>query len=249
MKSDQTGKRRTSLLRKWQRNDIFQAIQAAGIDPTEFDLQDDGVEVRIKHQWTDSCFTIGGGPGHYVGRWIVGDGPDWPFDAYSWTAMPTRMRDWLAQVKPDLETPDLWAELQRGVGLLGANFEDLTENAPFTLDEQRVIAERLQELAEGMRRTYSLSETQMWVLKAKLDYLVEAAGRLGRIDWRNAFAGAILGFILTAAISPDAGRAMILGNSGSRSVLRASGATQWLGAASKRLPPGGWRDIAILNAS
>jgi hypothetical protein len=43
----------------------------------------------------------------------------------------------------------------------------------------------------------------MQVLNAKLDYLVGAAGRLGRIDWRNVFAGAILGFILSAALPPE----------------------------------------------
>jgi hypothetical protein len=50
----------------------------------------------------------------------------------------------------------------------------------------------------------------MQVLNAKLDYLVGAAGRLGRIDWRNVFAGAILGFILSAALPPESARQIIL---------------------------------------
>jgi hypothetical protein len=28
----------TPLLRKWQRNDLFEAIQAVGLDPRDFDL-------------------------------------------------------------------------------------------------------------------------------------------------------------------------------------------------------------------
>jgi hypothetical protein len=200
-----------SRLQKWQKNHIFETIQEAGLDPKEFDLQDDAVEVRIKHKWSLSCFIIGGDPLRYVGRYVVGDGTDWPFEVYSWQTMISRISSWLEKVKHDLETPDLWAKLQREAEVLGANFDDVAENTPFTPDERKVIVGRLQELAEHARRTYSLSETQMRVLEAKLDYLATAASRLGRIDWRNAFAGAILGFTLTAALPPEAVHNMILG--------------------------------------
>lgn len=214
MMSESTGKLSvgspTSRLRKQQKNDVFEAIQAVGLDPNEFDLQDDAVEVRIKHKRSLSCFIVGGDPGHYVGHYVVGDGADWPFEAYSWQYMIPRISRWLEEVKRDLETPDLWAELRREAELLGANFDGVTENTPFTPDEQKVIAGRLQELAEHTRHTYSLSEAQMRVLDGKLDYLVKAAGRLGRIDWRNVFAGAIVSFILTEALPPEAVRDMIL---------------------------------------
>jgi hypothetical protein len=42
------------LLQKWQRNNIFEAIQSGGLDPREFDLDDSGIEVRIKHKWSDT---------------------------------------------------------------------------------------------------------------------------------------------------------------------------------------------------
>ncbi len=59
-------------------------------------------------------------------------------------------------------------------------------------------------------RTYSLPEPEMEILSAKIDYLVDAAGRLGRIDWRNVFAGAIVGYILTAALPPESARSIFL---------------------------------------
>jgi hypothetical protein len=193
----------TLRFQKWQKNQIFEAIQTAGLNPKEFDLQDQDAEVRIKHKWSASCFTIGGDAGHYVGHYVVGDAPDWPIDVYSWQALIQRMSHWLTEVKRDLETPDSWAELELDAKLLGGNSDDITENMPFTLDEQREIAERLRELAEQTRRAYSLSEAQTRVLNAKLDYLVGASGRLGRIDWRNALVGAILGFVLNAALPPE----------------------------------------------
>jgi hypothetical protein len=145
----------------------------------------------------------------YVGRSVVGDALDWGFEAYSWQSLIQRICRWLGDVKRDLETPDLWAELQREAELLGANFNDITENTPFTPDEQKEIAGRLRGWAADARRTHSLSEAQTRVLNAKLDYLVNAAGRLGRIDWRNAFVGVILGYVLAAALPPDSARDML----------------------------------------
>ena len=127
----------TPLLQKWQRNNLFEAIQAVELDPRDFDLANSGTEVQIKHKRSGSIFIIGGGPGHYVGRYIVGDSPAWPYDAYSWQASTTRVGTWLQEVKRDLENPDLWAELRREVQLLGVGSNEVTENTLFTQDEQK----------------------------------------------------------------------------------------------------------------
>jgi hypothetical protein len=58
-------------LQKWQKNHIFEAIQQAALDPREFDLNDDGAEVRIKHKWSESYFIIGGNAIRYFGRRVV----------------------------------------------------------------------------------------------------------------------------------------------------------------------------------
>jgi hypothetical protein len=55
--------------------------------------------------------SLGGDARHYVGRYLVGDGPDWSYEVYSWQALMPRVTRWLEEVKHDLETPDLWAEL------------------------------------------------------------------------------------------------------------------------------------------
>jgi hypothetical protein len=185
----------TSSLLKWMRNDIFQAIQAVGLDPKEFDLEDDGDEAQIKHKWSASNFIIARKSGHYSSRYVVGDGPEWPADTYSWQTAASRASMWLAEVKRDLETPDLWAELQREAQLLGANAGDVAENTPFTPDEQKEIVARLRALAERAQRTYALSASQMRALDAKL----------------NVCAGVMLGYILTALLPPEATRDIFLG--------------------------------------
>jgi hypothetical protein len=139
----------TSWLSKLKKNEIFEAIQEAGLDPRDFDLEDGDVEVRIKPKWSKSCFIIGGDPAPYVGHSVVGDGPDWSFKEYSWQSLIRRISRWLEDVKRDLETPDLWVELQREAELLGANFDDVTGNTPFTPEEQNEIAGRLRGCHRG----------------------------------------------------------------------------------------------------
>jgi hypothetical protein len=195
------------LLQKWHRNDIVEAIQAGGLDPRQFNLNDSGIEARWKHKWSASCFIIGGGPGHYVGQRIVGDSPvTWPYEVYSWQALMERVSTWVHDVKRDLDTPDLWAELQRETKLLGAGSNVVTENTVFTAEEQKQIAERLRELAKHVSQMHSLSKAQIDALEEKLDYLVDASGRLGRKDWLNAFIGATFGYVLAAALPPDSAR-------------------------------------------
>lgn len=190
-------------LQKWKKNQIFEAIQGVGLDPRGFDLDDGDTEIRIKHRGSESYFIIGGDAGLYHGSYLVGDGVPWPYEAYSWQPVMTRISRWLGEVKNDLETPDLWAELQREAELLGNGSNDATENAPFTPDEQKEIAGRLREMAENVGRAYSLSVERMGVLNAKIDYLVDAAGRLGRTDWRGVSVGVMLSFFLASAFPPE----------------------------------------------
>ena len=51
----------------------------------------------------------------------------------------------------------------------------------------------------------------MLVLDVKLDYLVNAARRLGRKDWLIVCAGVILTLIIGAVLPPSAPRDMFLG--------------------------------------
>jgi hypothetical protein len=190
-------------LQKWQKNQIFEAIQGVGLDPREFDFNDADSEVRIKHKRSESYFTVGGNRLPYVGRYVVGDAPAWPYEVYSWQTLMTRVSRWLEDVKRDFETPDMWAELQREAELLGDVSNEAIENTRFTAEEQKEIAGRLQELADSAKRKYSLSAEQMRVLDAKINYLIDAAGRLGRSDWRGVFVGVMLTFVLASAFPPE----------------------------------------------
>ena len=77
-----------------------------------------------------------GGPwGNWEGSYVVGDAVPWPFHEYVWSNVEERVEHWAAKLKRDLETPDLWAELQREREILSRTPDD-AENTPFTPEEQ-----------------------------------------------------------------------------------------------------------------
>jgi hypothetical protein len=150
--------------------------------------------------------------GHnYIGSTRAGqESPEWPYVSYSWEALLRRVDSWLREVKRDADTPDLWAELRREREMLGGVPDKAVHNTSFTQEEHAKIAEQLREIKEYVKKTYSLSEAQWMLLEARLDYLQEAASRIGRLDWRNAFLGAILGLIFSMGLPPNAARDIVL---------------------------------------
>jgi hypothetical protein len=80
-----------------------------------------------------------------------------------------------------LETPDLWAELQREREIL-TWAPDEAENTPFTPDEQTEIIKHLDELKGYVKNTHSLAQDQIVALEEGFNELATATTRLGRND-------------------------------------------------------------------
>jgi hypothetical protein len=185
---------------KWQRNTIFEAVVAGGLDPVECTFDYDDAGGRITHAPSGSFFLLEGDPGHYTATAVVGEGPQWPSESFSWTNVEERVRRWAEEVKRDIDTPDLWAELQREPKILqAAGYEDV-ENTTFTSDERAEIAAQLRQIKEYVKETYSLPDAQVLALEAKLDDIEEAAGRIGRKDWLLLFYGVMFTVIVTGLL-------------------------------------------------
>jgi len=144
-------------LEKFQRNAIFRGIVEGGLNPFECELDEGAAEVRISHVLSGSVFILGGDARRYSGSYVVGDSAlPWPYEAFTWPKVPEKVRLWAEEVKHDVDTPDLWAELRRQREILtGARYE-VVENTPFTADEQAEIAKQLREIKEYVKKTYSL---------------------------------------------------------------------------------------------
>ena len=94
-----TARHPTRLLRESQRHEIFAAIEKAGLDPSAFDLTDDGTEVRVEHTMSASCFTLyRDKTWRFLGTHFVGYGAEKPLDS-SWRTVIPLISLWLAGVK------------------------------------------------------------------------------------------------------------------------------------------------------
>jgi hypothetical protein len=191
------------------RNQVFKAIQAAGFDPVEFGVEDEDPDVRIDHRRSEAYFIITQAGGFYVGRSLVGDESEWPYQAYSWTNVMERVSRWLGKVKDDVEEPDLWAELRLDTALLvGAN-QDAIDNSPFTPAERELVAAHLKQVREELQRTYSPLSAQVRELDKKVEYLIDASSRVGRADWRVMYVGVILTWVYSTVLPPDTAHAAV----------------------------------------
>ncbi|MGC2373130.1 MAG: hypothetical protein WA484_04565 [Solirubrobacteraceae bacterium] len=193
-------------LRKGQRNAIFRAVEDAGLSPEEFDWDLGADESTLRHRPSGAYFVFGGVAGDYVSCYLAGEGPVEERTGLSQYRLTQQVQFWLAHLKLDIDTPDLWAQLQGEAELLGAVFDEATENTPLTSAEQEEITGQLRELRDYVSRTYSLSEAQTRLLEEKLDYLAAATSRVGRKDWLLMAAGLMLSYVLGAALPPEAAR-------------------------------------------
>ena len=164
---------------KWQRNQIYEAVVAGGLDVSACTFDYDDVKSRITHVPSQSIFLIQDGPSPYIMTAIVGDNQSWPLESFTWSMVPEKVQRWAGEVTRDVDTPDLWSDLRRKQGILtGAGYEGV-ENTPFTQHEQEEILEQLREVKELVKKTGSLSEAQTLSIETKLDDIAVAAGRVG----------------------------------------------------------------------
>lgn len=202
------------FLDRKQRNEMYEAIAAQGADPGDFDFTQDATSATISHlssnarlylvrDSADRVWVIewnAGQPGEAVGEQSL----EWSF-----SAVIDAIGQWLRAIAEDERVPDLWAELERQQRAFSSEALGSIENTPFTVAEQREIAAKLDELKLYANRTYELSGEQMRDLEARLDYVADAATRVGRLDWRNLMAGTLLGGLSGAYFPPEAVRGIV----------------------------------------
>jgi hypothetical protein len=198
------------MLTTRQRNEIFGMIAARGLDPVSFELADRTLSNRksqadLLHKPTGSRFTVW----HtqrldmYHANVVVGGADQVGCTSVGWAELMARLGTWAAEVRYEMDTPDLWAELRRVPQVLAASQTPDASNAPFTPNEQSEIARRLDEIKKLVREQFELTTEQLAVIDQRLDDAEEASKRLGRKDWVAVFYGAVMSTFMTDAVPPN----------------------------------------------
>lgn len=233
----------TPVLLPSQRREIFEAIRESDFDPRQFELSDDGRQdtmgklAEIVHTPSHYWFRIRERGGMYEDSgWQVEISPATethtgatnigPWDE---VVVPV-LRHWLELLGRELDAgEDPWEQIKRQREIVAAEPGGV-ENTPFSETERAQISTQLREIKEYLRSAQSLGEAQMAAIDSRLEYLEEAAGRMGRVDWRNAFVGVMLGLVVEAVAPPEAVREVLS--------LALRGLSHLFGGALPELPPG-----------
>lgn len=196
------------LLNKRERNQFYEAIIKAKLEPAEFDLKDTNNKVIITNR-SGSTFKFT--------RRIVKRIAEAVVYEYDVTARVTEGRTlidsvidvesllavyfpvWLNEIRLTIRAPDYWEEMKRRRQSL-AKIQREPGNAPFTPDEQRQIAAWMAEITKQVKEQFELTTEQMERIEEKLDEAAEASKRISRKDWLMCFMGTISSLVITATV-------------------------------------------------
>lgn len=193
-------------LLKTQANEVLNAVRKNGLDPADFAWElEETPTLRHTHH-LDYFFTFhrwgktgGGHQARYCpGRVAVRDGSV----AYNWQEQLSLVEEWLANLKREIQAPDLWSLLSEQTALVQAASADST-NTPFSATEIEEISDGLRELQAYIENTHHLDEQKHAFLKSRLVYLEDAAHRQGRQDWLHTAIGVLFTVVMGLAMAPD----------------------------------------------
>jgi hypothetical protein len=200
-----------------ERNELVGVIQAAGLNLGQFDLVDERGSAWVRHVPSDSSFyfrpriswsPIGvlppprGGVQAYRVRWRVANGPSHDrVMCKDWEDVKLQAEAWARELVYVTQTPDFWATYQSS-GQFFTGPDQPVDNGPFTTRERAAIEGRIEEVKRQARANPELTEDQISAIGEKLDYLKEAADRVGKKDWRVLLYGAAFGLILNDTVPP-----------------------------------------------
>jgi len=196
-----------------RKNAILAAISAAGLEPAGFDWEQEPTEVNdigpgneahtvdvLVHRPTGYRFKFDAQlpRGSLWALYTPGpEGAPRREHAGSWEYVWSYLTTWLATVKEEHDAPDLWSQLRQQRELM---IGEGAENTAFTPEERARIASQLNEAKEYVRANFELDPAQLDQIESQLDYLIEASGRIGRVDWRNLLIGSFLALALQTVV-------------------------------------------------
>jgi hypothetical protein len=202
-------------LTKAERNGLWRAIVAGGLEPGDCDLKSSPTNLMITHSLSASFLKIRTprtrGGAHYQNadgariwpKYVidsrVGSDPASGGLVFDWDETTEMVQAWARAVRNYSETPDLW-EFRFDSRPLQEAYE-IGGNSLFSAAEQSLISRHIQEIKESVKENFELSGEQLQRIEARLDEAEEASRRLGRKDWILLLSGAVFSLILTDLIT------------------------------------------------
>ncbi|MBT0651903.1 hypothetical protein [Geomobilimonas luticola] len=206
-------------LLKSQRNEVFLLIQGADLEPAAFQwetvnsLHESRLSVpRLVYVPSGDYFHFDLVKGKHWCQYSPGEDVlvesqypgSWDYQLSYFS------NNWLRNLKRELETPDMWTAIAgESALLLGTVVVEDETNSLFSPSEREHISRSLNEIRAYIESTHLVSEARVGFVEERLQYLEEAASRMGRKDWFNLAYGALINIVVGAALAPEAAKDLL----------------------------------------
>ncbi|MFA6355951.1 MAG: hypothetical protein WCY23_02450 [Candidatus Omnitrophota bacterium] len=117
-----------------------------------------------------------------------------------WIDIASSVIDWLISLEKEISIIDPWEEISSYKPGDKVDLGDEITNSPFSSPQIERIIKAIEKLKSEIERNYNLDKEQKEIVNSKLDYLIDKAKTIGRIDWRNIFAGTIVNLAVDLAL-------------------------------------------------
>jgi hypothetical protein len=151
----------SSILSRAQRNDIFQMIGRAKLDPADFEWSTygggDELKEVVSHRPTDGLceFSIWDADGFWVHWWPSRQQSQRYEGSKTWPRAMEYVLDWLTAVTTDHHAPDLWGEVAKEKTISGAA-EKAEYEKPFSAAELKLLETSLADIEHYITTTQPL---------------------------------------------------------------------------------------------
>jgi len=206
-------------LLKSQKNKLFQLVLAHGLDAADFAWEHALDKVTSPFQHGERLVHRPSGYWFFVGKNRQGRYYWFSLDAHEIEArlpeaspgyIELMFGSWLSYLKREYEAPDLWGAVKKQEQVLkAASATDANRNTPFSESELAHIRTQLKSLEQFLFQQAELSGSHRAIVIQRLNYIGEAASRVGRIDWLNLALGVLTNVIVAVALNPQAARELL----------------------------------------
>lgn len=201
---------RELILTKQQRNDLFNAAVQNRIDPARFVWDSipppngpvtNRIRLTLKDDGKEYIFTLRLLSGtefdceHFPKVGMAGSAR-----VKSWETLTRHFYDWMKIVAYEVQEPDLWKDLPKNP-MLVSDPDSYSHEEKFTAAEATLIRERLKNIEEFIVKTAEVSQEDAAKIHQTFGYLTEKVDKLSKLDWKNIFAGEIIGMVATYAVN------------------------------------------------
>lgn len=215
MRNNRKSEYRFSLLRS-QKNQVFEIIKGQGLDPFNFEwttsqsgYNEGDVIPCLKYRNTPYYFNFDRNKKEHWTTFSPGyQEIEEKWAPCTWKDQLIMVEEWLKNLKREIE-PDMWDKLSEFHFEASVSVDPEVENKSFSSKEITLLAEGMNKIRHYLEIELEANEVQTKLIDEKIDYLIDAAKRQGRLDWIHTSIGVVFTLYTALGLTVEHGKMLM----------------------------------------